>query len=376
MHSETIDAVLEHSPVAEEVTGAKAPVSPWTLLKQQTASASPGLINDMAMLEKWFDRSDVEEIKINRPGQIEIQTTEERFGIDDPNITFDWCMRFANRLAAFSKQGVSEQKPILYATLPTGDRCTVLIPPAVLQGTVAITIRREFPLDLTIDDYERDGAFTMVRDMTDSELLPHELELLNLKNTGQFAEFFRKAIEYRLNGLISGGSGAGKTTLLKAFKKAMPPKRRLGSIENVDELKLRLTHRDSVAMFYSMNSQGVSSVSAGDLMGSCMRQRFDSVYLAELIAPNEAFYFLDSVGTDMPGCWSTTHANTTSGAIDRIISLVRRSDEGRSMTADEIRKLVFKSVDVIVQFKIVNGKRGITEIYYDPAYKRSLETAR
>ena len=379
MHCETIERLQPQLPVAE-AAGAQAPVSLWEQLKEKMAAAgekAPALMDDMELLAQFYDEPRIEEIKINRPGRVDIiDGVKGRYSVEDPKFDFKWCLRFAKRLANFSGQSIDEKDPILYATLPTGDRCTVLIPPAVLPETAAIVIRREYPIDLSISDYEEQGAFSMVRDATKADLLPYQQELLKLKNERRFAEFLRAAIKYRLNGLISGGSGSGKTTLLKAFIREIAEDMRLGSIENVDELKLRRTHPDSLAMFYSLNGQGKSNVTAGDLMSACQRLRFDSVFLAELISPDEGFYFLDSVGTDMPGCWSTTHANTPSGAVDRVTTLIRRSEHGKVMTAKEIHDFIYKSLDVIIQFNNVNGVRRITDIYYDPEYKRSLEIAR
>ena len=55
---------------------------------------------------------------------------------------FLWCQAFAKLVAGATKQRVNAESPLLSASLPSGERVQVVLPPAVADGTVAITIRR------------------------------------------------------------------------------------------------------------------------------------------------------------------------------------------------------------------------------------------
>ncbi|MEG1055660.1 MAG: ATPase, T2SS/T4P/T4SS family, partial [Janthinobacterium sp.] len=219
--------------------------------------------------------------------------------------------------------------------------------------------------------YEEQGAFASVVE-DPRVLMPEEIELVSLKKQRRYREFIELAATSKQNMIISGATGSGKTTFARAVIDKVPAYERLISIENVDELKLRNTHEDSVAMFYSGDGQGLSEATPQTLMQSSLRQKPDRVFLAELITGNEAFYFMDTVSSGHRGSISTMHAENPRLCIERLISLIRRSDDGRTMTTEDIRKMVHMCIDIFIQFKVVNNRRVVTEIYYEPEYKKSL----
>lgn len=321
-------------------------------------------------LQPFFDDAEVTEICINRPGEV---FTESRAGwkqYEVKELTMPYCEQLARLMATFSNQQVGEKDSILSVTLPGGQRCQVVVPPAVLPGTVSFTIRKPSSVDITLEMYEESGAFEQVIEET-KELFAHEVKLLELKKARRYREFIELAVSSHQNMIISGATGSGKTTFAKSIIVKVPTDERLISIENVDELKLRRTHENSVAMFYSAGGQGLSSVTPQLLMQSSLRQKPDRVFLAELISGNEAFYFMDTVSSGHPGSISTMHSETPTMCIERLISLIRRSDDGRSMSTADIRKMIHMCIDVIIQFKVVNKRRVVTEIYYDPEFKKS-----
>ena len=68
-------------------------------------------------------------------------------------------MSIATADATFSYQEVSQKKPMLAATLPSGERIQFVIPPAVTRDTVSITIRKPATLIKRLEDFEREGLF-------------------------------------------------------------------------------------------------------------------------------------------------------------------------------------------------------------------------
>jgi len=50
--------------------------------------------------------------------------------------------RLAELIANSTRQRVDEATPLLSASLPTGERAQIVLPPATTAGTVAITLRR------------------------------------------------------------------------------------------------------------------------------------------------------------------------------------------------------------------------------------------
>ncbi|MBZ2207142.1 P-type DNA transfer ATPase VirB11 [Massilia soli] len=327
----------------------------------------------LAPLQTFLALPGTTEVCINKPGQVVVQ----REGIhgwlfhDAPQLDFTYCERLAQLIATYSAQRLDEKHPMLSATLPGGQRCRIVRPPATLPGTISFTIRQPSSVFLTLDAYEQQGAFAAVVDQP-RQLSADEAALLDLKRQRRYRDFIDLAVQSRQNIIVSGATGSGKTTFARAIVARIPAHERLLSIENVDELKLRATHDNSVALFYSGDGQGLSEATPQSLMQSSLRQKPDRVFLAELISGNEAYYFMDTVSSGHPGSITTMHAESPRLCIERLISLIRRSDDGRTMSTADIRAMVHLCIDIVIQFKVVQGRRVVTEIYYEPEHKKSL----
>jgi type IV secretion system protein VirB11 len=339
--------------------------------KHHNSSDSTAALRHFLMpLMKYLNDPTITEVCLNNPKEV---VTESKHGwqyYDEPVLTFDYCMSMVKLIATYSTQKTGETSPIFSATLPDGQRCQIVLPPVTLSGTLSITIRRPSSVKITLDDYAIAGAFDEVIEdagvITDSEI-----KLLKLKADKKYKEFIEFAVQSHQNIVISGATGSGKTTFGKAVIDLVSREERLISIENVDELRLRDTHKNSVAMFYSAGDQGISNVTPKILMQSSLRQKPDRIFLAELITGDEAFYFMDTVSSGHPGSITTMHSETPAMCIERLTSLIRRSKDGQTMTTTDITKMIKMCIDVIIQFKVIGGRRVVTEIYYDPKAKRS-----
>lgn len=336
-----------------------------------TPSKAGPLLEYLKPLQQWLDDPNLTEICINKPGEVR---TEGRAGwetFEAPEIDFNWGLQTAKLIATFTDQAIDVQRPILSATLPKGERVQVVIPPAVRSGTVSFTIRRPADVIMTLEDYEKAGSFENVRDSI-SGLSPTEETLLKLKEQRNFREFLNLAVKERQNIIVSGSTGAGKTTLMRALLGLVPTEERLLSIENVDELKLYSSHPNSVSLFYSAGGQGAANITQQQLIESALRMKPDRIFLAELIRGDEAFYYLRNVNSGHPGSITSMHANSAKLAIEQLVLFLKESASGSTMSREDIKQLIFMCVDIIVQIKVVNRRRIVTEIYYDPAFKKKL----
>lgn len=324
----------------------------------------------LAPLDEFLKDDSLTEICINRPGEV---WTEGRAGWKQhpvPRLAYDYLLQLARTIATSGNQTIDETRAILSATLPGGQRCQIVIPPACEPGTVSFTIRKPSMVDITLEQYDEQGAFAGCKDST-TDLLPHEEKLLQLKKDGHYKEFIELAVQTRQNIIVSGATGSGKTTFTKSIINKIPRDERLISIENVSELKLARTHPNSVALFYSAGGQGLSKATPQQLMESALRMKPERVMLAELIRGDEAFYFMRNVNSGHPGSITTMHSNSPRLCIEQLVLFIKESQSGSTLTREDIKQLIYMCVDVIVQFKVVNGRRQVTEIYYDPAFKKS-----
>lgn len=327
------------------------------------------LLSYLELLRPFLDNSENTEIVINRPGQV---ITESRNGwtyADVPELTHDYCDHLATLTATWSNQRLSQEEPLLSATLPQGERVQIAIPPVTRDGCISFTIRKPSTVDFSLDDYQEQGFFDECEDFTD-DLSDNEKKLVELKEQRRFKEFLELAVATRQNIIVSGSTGSGKTTFFRSLLKLVPDDERLLSIENVDELGLYKTHSNTTSLFYSAGGQGVSPISQQQLLESSLRMKPDRIFVAELIRGDEAFYYLRNVNSGHPGSITTMHANSAKLAIEQLVIFLKESSAGATLARDEIKQLLFMCVDIIVQIKNVRGKRVVTEIYYDPEFKR------
>lgn len=332
-------------------------------------SRATSLLEYLKVLQPFLEDSENTEIVVNKPGEV---ITESRKGwtfYDVPALDFACCERLAKLTATYSQQSLDARKPLLSATLPGGERIQVAIPPATLEGRVSLTIRKPSTIDFTLEDYQKQGFFDECEEFT-GELSHEEKTLVELKTARRFKEFLKLAVATRKNIIVSGSTGSGKTTFFRSLLKEVPDHERLLSIENVDELGLYKTHRNTTSLFYSGGGQGVSPITQQELLESSLRMKPDRIFVAELIRGDEAFYYLRNVNSGHPGSITTMHANSAKLAIEQLVLFLKESSSGATMSRDDIKQLLFMCVDIIVQIKNVRGKRVVTEIYYDPEFKR------
>ena len=192
-------------------------------------------------LREQLDAPGVLEVCVNRPGELLVETARGWLTVPAPEMTQERCLSLATAVATYCDQHINQERPLLSATLPSGERIQFVIPPAVPCGTVSITVRKPSHLIKRLDDFEREGLFertTTVTRAPNAELLPFEQELVALKNAGRYAEFLRLAVRKHQTIVVSGKTGSGKTTFMKGLVEEVPKHERLITIQDTAELTL------------------------------------------------------------------------------------------------------------------------------------------
>jgi len=310
---------------------------------------------------------DVTELCINRPGEAFI---ESRTGWRREALTFasfDWCRRFAKLVANSTRQRIDEESPLLSASLPSGERIQIVLPPATSAGCVAINIRCPSERVWSIAELSASGIFKRAR-RADQALDDTEQRLLQLLSDHEYEAFMQLAVASRKNILVSGPTGSGKTTYTKALIREIPSHERLITIEDAQELVLD-RHPNHVRLFYSKDDQGLAKVTPKQLLESCLRMKPDRILLAELRA-EEAFDYLRNVNSGHPGSITSVHAASAELAFEQMVLLVKQSRGGQELARSEIKNLLYLLVDVVIQFGVENHERFVKEIWYDPERKR------
>ncbi len=309
----------------------------------------------------------VMELCINRPGEAFLETPSgwRREPIEFAD--FDWCKRLAKLVANSTQQRIDERSPLLSASLPSGERVQIVIPPATTAGCVAITIRRPSEQVWSVEELAQRGIFrrTLGSATTIDET---ECELLGLLAARDYPAFMRLAVRSRQNILVSGPTGSGKTTWTKALIREIPADERLVTIEDAKELNLD-RHPNHVRLFYSKDDQGLARVTPKQLLESCLRMKPDRILLAELRS-DEAFDYLRNVNSGHPGSITSVHAASAELAFEQLVLLVKQNQGGRELGRRDIKNLLYLLIDVVIQFGVDRHERYIREIWYEPQRKR------
>lgn len=329
------------------------------------------VIQFLQPLRQQLDAPGVLEVCVNRPGEMLIETQRGWRKVPAPELTLERCLSLATAVATYSDQQINQERPLLAATLPSGERIQFVIPPAVSRGTVSITVRKPAHVIKRLHDFERDGLFdrtTMVSSTATSDLLPFEKQLATLREAGRYADFLRLAVRKHQTIVVSGKTGSGKTTFMKGLVEEVPGHERLITIEDTAELGLE-RHPNVVHLFYSKDAQGVAKVTSKSLLEACMRMKPDRIFLAE-VRGDECFQFLRLAASGHPGSITSVHAGSCALAFEQMSLMIRESGAGGGLRMDEVKWLLAVIVDVIVQFDRDERGRFVSEILYEPRRQR------
>ena len=292
---------------------------------------------------QWLAEEDVTEILVNRPGEIWTEKRGQMARHDVPAITDTLLQRLAEQVARISNQGISRERPLLAAMLPSGARVQFVAPTAS-RGHWALAIRRHCLLDLPLEAYGN------------GPLQPAKTSLAHQPDEDPIG-FLKDAVRERKTILISGGTSTGKTTFLNALMREVPVHERVIVVEDTAEIQLH--GPNDLGLIAVKGELGEALIDADDLLQAALRLRPDRILLGELRG-KEAISFLRAVNTGHPGSFSTIHANSTSGALEQLALMVMQA--GLGLSRAETIAYAKSVIDVVVQLGRDGAERRIVAI--------------
>lgn len=324
-------------------------------------------------IREFMASQEVTEICINRPGELYLESRDGWQRVEVPTLTFERARQFCTAVVNESHTGqrITDAEPMVSLTFPTGQRAQFVIPPACEAGKVSITIRLPSRQTKTLVQYESSGFFDEILENVHG-LGEQDRELLDLRAARRYADFFRKAVLYKKNIVVSGATGSGKTTFMKSLVHHIPPGERLVTIEDARELFI--DQPNVVHLLYSKGGQGSSNVTAQTCMEACLRMKPDRIILAELRG-DESFYFIRNCASGHPGSITSCHAGSTEQTWDQLALMVKASREGAGLEFETIKRLMKLTIDIVVHIKAHAGRRYITGIDFNPLRSDITDTA-
>jgi type IV secretion system protein TrbB len=301
----------------------------------QTARLSEKLRRELGpVVLKALSDPDVIEIILNPDGRIWVESHTGGMSQTDASMAPTQAENLIGTVAAALNAVANPQNPIIEGELPlTGSRFEGLLPP--IAPSPCFVIRKRASVLYTLDHYVKDNIVTRAQ-----------------------AIALRDAIAKRRNIVIAGGTGSGKTTLVNALIHEMvtlgDQAERFVIIE--DTLELQCAARNALQLHTT------DAADMTRLVRATMRLRPDRIIIGE-VRGKEALALLKAWNTGHPGGVTTLHANSASGALLRLLSLVEEAGVPAQpqLIAEAVNLLAF------MERTSITGRR-LTELVHVEGY--------
>lgn len=311
-------------------------------------------------LAYWYSQDNVEEVAINRPGEVWLRLRGKRAHPwacqKDENLTrtylTDVCYIIANTYEMeFEPTGGT---PVLYATLPGDHRFTAISGRNVmydhedLTGGIAMTIRV----------HSDDVAFGFDAYGLEQGKKLHTLQKLESKKQADPTDPFERLMLSMSRGdhiLVSGATATGKTTFLNNMLKLLDPHMRVMTIEDTRELIVPHDNRIHVVLSRTDQTNKLTYSRVIDLV---VRMTPDAIMGGEISTSNAGALW-ELMGSGHDNCYATIHAESAEAAykafVDRILHAYPTID--RDKTLEEMHEKLR-----VVQINRDGNLRAVTEI--------------
>jgi len=309
-------------------------------------------------LSYWYNQENIEEVAINKAGQIWLRLRGKR--------AFPWVMYKDEKL---SKEYLTDLlyiiantyelpfdpiqgSPVVYATIPGDHRFSAIAGRNVmydnddLTGGVALTIRiHSDEVAFGLDAYglvqgkalHKINPLKSIKDPED----PYERLLLSLKRGDHI--------------LVSGATATGKTTFLNNLLKILDIHKRVLTIEDTRELLV--PHPNRVHLVLSRTEQ-TNNMDYAKIIDLVVRFTPDAIIGGEISTSNAGALW-ELMGSGHDNCLATIHAESSEAAYqaftDRILHTYPTID--RVKTIEEMRHKLR-----VVQINRDGNLRAITEV--------------
>lgn len=315
----------------------------------------------------FIETDGVTEICVNKPKEIYVEKNGIFLRHEMPELEYGFLESLASLIAEFNNKNFPS--PLLFGSLPTGERIQFVMQPACEPGKIICSIRRHQMKDLLLNHYQENGAFNQLIKQQRKLNVGTDNDLKMLYKNKDILNFIKLAISIRKNILISGGTGTGKTTFLNACLKCIPNEERLITVEDTREVSIK--QPNAVNLLFNENDERITAL---NIFKVCLRLRPDRIFLSELRGA-EVWPYLRAANSGHPGSLSTIHADNPEGAFTQLIFMMQQA--GSTSTEEQIRNYIKSIINIVIQLKRDPSTERfmyVSEIYYDGIkYKTGVE---
>ncbi len=292
-------------------------------------------VRRLDFLQELLDDDEITEIMVNGTDGVFIEKAGKIRKWDHYFFSRERLEDLIQQIAGRCNRVVNEANPIVDARLENGDRVSIVLFPAAVNGP-SLTIRR-FPR--------------------------HPISMGQLIEwnsiTEEASEFLKKLVGTGYNIFISGGTGSGKTTFLNALSDFIPKQERIITIEDNAELQIRGVENLVRLEARRGNISRDHEITIRDLIKASLRMRPDRIIVGE-VRGEEAIDMLQAMNTGHDGSLSTAHANSTKDMMMRLETMVLM---GIELPVSAIRRQIASGIDIMVHLgRMRDHSRKVLEI--------------
>lgn len=309
-------------------------------------------------LSYWYNQDNIEEVAINRAGQIWLRLRGKR--------AYPWVMYKDEKL---SKEYLTDLlyivantyelpfdpisgSPVVYAAIPGEHRFSAICGKNVmydqedLTGGIALTIRvHSDDVAFGLGDYglkqgEKLHKLNMLKDIADPK--DHYEKLLLAIKRGDHI-------------LVSGATSTGKTTFLNNLLKILDIHKRILTIEDTRELMVPHPNRVHVVLSRTEQTNALTYAKVIDLV---VRFTPDAIIGGEISTGNAGAIW-ELMGSGHDNCLATIHAESSEAAYEAFTNRIAHSYPAinKAKTMEEMRKKLR-----VVQINRDGNLRAVTEV--------------
>jgi type IV secretion system protein VirB11 len=305
-----------------------------------------------------LDSGSVTEICVNELGAVMFEADGKWHDRAVPEFDFQRLDAIGILTGSMLAKDFDPAHPICMSTLPDGQRCTLVRPPATAPGSISITIRIPSKIIHTVRDPDFPELLRMAENRKGARSKV-DGQLLALYRARAWTEFFSLAVKARKTIAATGSTGSGKTTLLKRLMREIPLHERLVTIEDTDEFGV-LPHRNRVSLFY-----GSANVTAEHCVETSLRMRPDRILMQELRGA-EAFAYIRALAAGHPGGLVTWHSEPDD-PFTPLALMVKTSPAGRNIPDEKLMQIVSGFIDIVAFCKRDEHGFSIPSVWYRDA---------
>ncbi len=309
-------------------------------------------------LSYWYNQDNIEEVAINRSGQIWLRLRGKR--------AYPWVMYKDEKL---SKEYLTDLlhiiantyelpfdpvagTPVVYATIPGEHRFSAVCGKNVMYDNEDLT----GGIALTIRVHSDDVAFGLdAYGLKQGENLHQINQLKQIKNPTDPYERLLLSIKRGDHILVSGATATGKTTFLNNLLKILDIHKRVLTIEDTRELLVPHPNRVHVVLSRTEQTNQFTYAKVIDLV---VRFTPDAIIGGEISTSNAGAIW-ELMGSGHDNCLATIHAESSQAAyeafVNRIAHAYPATDKAKTM--EEMKKKLR-----VVQINREGNLRAVTEV--------------